>query len=369
MLHSLGTMPAQEITQQLGERLAVARRRLMRDGLLALVFVFILSALFIHFETFEGWYQFSRRHENWEMDEFACIIFATATAGTLLMLHYLRVIHRLLLYVDATEKLRQRESEALARQERMAALGKLSGGMAHEINNALQPVLGLGDFVRSELESQGNDKHVGYMDLILSSAQHTKGIIENVLNYAREHNLEMESEPISKAVPEILNFVTDILQSTTAFEFEEIEQLESPRNQGYSLYYSKTGLRQVFMNLIKNAAESVQEGGTVTIRIGILNHTPATQTATLAIHVVDHGCGMDEETQKQIFQPFFTTKDVSEGTGLGLSSALGIVQMHKGTIRVESAPGKGSTFSVLLPITMNIATLTQGDFHAASANG
>lgn len=351
-------MPTSRATQKFGKQLGNAQRQLRRDWGIAIIATALLSGFFIHTEAFEIWYQFSRTHEDWEMDEFACIVFASAFVGTLMLLRHLRLIRRLLMHADATEKLRQRESEALARQERMAALGKLSGGMAHEINNALQPVLGLGDFVLKELEAKGSDKHVKYMELILSSARHTKGIIENVLNYTRERTLDMESEPIAQAVPTILHFATDMLQSMGSFKFEGIDQLEAPENKNYTLFYSKTGLRQVFVNLIKNASESMKNSGTVTIRVAVINPIPSEGKATLAIRVIDHGCGMNEETRNRVFQPFFTTKDISEGTGLGLSSALGVVEMHKGMIRVETVLNEGSTFSVLLPISTHTPHLS-----------
>lgn len=333
------------------ERLfARARRRLFLDSILAILVTIGLSLVCIRLELFEWWYHVSRGHEGWELDEFACIIFASALVGTVMMMRHLYLIRKLLVYADETEALRQKQNQIHARQDRMAALGKLSGGMAHEINNSLQPLFGLGEFVKRELENKGSEKHVKYMELILSSAQHTKNIIENVLDFTREKNHDQEIGRMAEVVPQIIYFTTDILQSIATFEYLGLDKLNAPENHDFMLKYSKTGLRQVFLNLIKNAAEAMNKTGKVVIEFDLSDHGSSKNSSTLAIRVRDTGYGMSQETQRKIFNPFYTTKDLSEGTGLGLSSALGIIQSLKGTISVRSEEGKGSEFSVLLPV-------------------
>lgn len=125
-----------------GSLLACTRRNMFLETIAASVFVVLLSFYFIKIEAFERWYQISRSHESWEMDEFSCVVFASALVGTVVLIRQLYTIRRLLILADETEQMRVKESQILSRQERMAALGKLSGGMAHEINNALQPILG-----------------------------------------------------------------------------------------------------------------------------------------------------------------------------------------------------------------------------------
>lgn len=297
--------------------------------------------------AFEWWYHYTRRHEALELDEWTLCLVAALFVGMIFAIRHLFMLKSLMRELEAANHRIVEQNQLQARQEKLAALGELSSGMAHEINNALQPALGLGPFVRKGLEEKGNPRHLEYMDLILNSAYHMQGIIENVLAYTRDKSTELTRYNTLEMLHEALEFSTSILPSTLIFEAQEPDRAVLSNT---FVEANKTAAMQIFANILKNAADAMEGAGT--IRIVIQQETLPTDTKkpAVCVRVIDRGCGMEPQTIERVFDPFFTTKDISTGTGLGLSVVQGLVHQHQGCITVQSAVGVGSSFNVYFPL-------------------
>jgi signal transduction histidine kinase len=325
----------------------IKERELQNEAVIASVVIVALSYIIINTDVFETWYHYSRAHETWELDELLGCLFAVLFVGASLAVRHVFVMRRLMHDLKVANQRILEQNLLQARQEKLAALGELSSGMAHEISNALQPMMGLGPFIRTHLEEAQNKKHLGYMELILDSAGHIQGIIENVLSYTRDKSTEMLPYEAYEVIGEALKFSTAILPSTL---FIETTQAPNPSARPLILECNKTGLTQVFANILKNASDAMEAHGTIRISLTQTWMPEFPHEPAICIKIADSGRGMDRETMEKIFNPFFTTKDLSMGTGLGLSVVHGLVRQHRGCITVQSAVGEGSTFSIYLPV-------------------
>ncbi len=306
----------------------------------------VLAIGIVKFDVFDRWYEYTRAHEDWEIDEIFAIFIAILAAGTILaMRHYFIMRSLAKELAEANAQIKQHGARE-AQGEKLTALGHLSAGLAHEVNNALQPTTGLGEFVLKELRAKKCQKHVEYMEIILNSTRHAQQIIQNVLFFSQNKDSELIDHFALSVLLNAIEFAQSMMPSQIIFEstFEREDELGQ-----ITIHCNETELAQIFINLFKNAAAAMNEKGTITINIakGIMPHTK--DDPCVQITVTDTGHGMDQETQNQIFNPFFSTKDPSEGTGLGLSAVHGFIAHHGGDIDVESAPGTGTTFRIYLP--------------------
>lgn len=233
--------------------------------------------------------------------------------------------------------------------EKLAAMGQLAAGVAHELNNPLSGIMGyseLGielfrDKPRAEITPADVDRMITYFGHIDELSQRCRSIILDMLKFARQHDEEIADVHLNDLLERTLVFVAKQLKQG---HIELVRELypELPVIRGNPMQ-----LQQVFTNLILNASQAMPEGGGLTVRTGLSGET-------VFISVSDTGKGIPPEFRHRIFDPFFTTKPVGEGTGLGLSVSYGIVKRHGGEIRVESEPGAGATFTVVLPISATI---------------
>ena len=225
----------------------------------------------------------------------------------------------------------------MAQADKLASIGELSAGIAHEINNPLGIILGYTQLlIRGE--SEGTEK---YQDLrtIEKHVRNCKSIVEDLLNFARSSHPEKASVDIHQLIDDVNDFIQQHGRSSQL----EIERRYDPNLP--NLIIDDKKIRQVFMNLIMNAKHAVADKGTVTITT---RWNDADQAATIQIE--DDGYGIEKMNLQRIFDPFFTTKPTGEGTGLGLSVSYGIIKSHGGHIDVSSRVGKGTTFTVTLPM-------------------
>ena len=235
--------------------------------------------------------------------------------------------------VEARTKELRAAQEQLVQSEKLAALGRLAAGVAHEVNNPLQPIL---TFLEGALEDIESGQPVDPMGLRMAEAevQRIKKIVSRLLDFSRPG--EGKRVRIDLAV---------LVQNTLALVKKRLEQVnvhvETRFEPVQPIWGIPTQLKQVMLNLILNAIESMPEGGL--LKLEVLSDDGGVQ-----LHVADNGIGMDGETMAHIFEPFYSTKQ--NGTGLGLSVTYGIVQGHGGDIRVESTQKKGSRFTVWLPL-------------------
>jgi PAS domain S-box-containing protein len=231
----------------------------------------------------------------------------------------------------------RRIQEQMAQADKLASIGELSAGIAHEINNPLGIILGY-----TQLLLRGEEKHSErHADLktIEKHVRSCKSIVEDLLSFARTSAPQKETVNLNDTMAEVLHFIQQHSNlGGIAIQTDYAEHL--PR-----LLLDEKKIRQVLMNLVMNALHAVGEAGT--IRITTSHHLRA---GRVSLRVEDTGYGIDEKNLGRIFDPFFTTKPTGEGTGLGLSVSYGIVKNHGGDITVTSTPGEGTTFVVELPI-------------------
>ncbi|HEX5037691.1 MAG TPA: ATP-binding protein [bacterium] len=236
-------------------------------------------------------------------------------------------------YRDVTEE--KRLQRKLIQSEKMAAIGMLAGGVAHEINNPLAGILAFAQLLKNELN---NPEAQGDLNEIEQAAKRCKKIVEDLLMFARPHGeTELKEFSLVDALDQILPLAKLNLKHRNVSMTTEYEA-GLPPVKGNS-----ARLQQVFLNLINNAAQSMEKGGDVGVRI-----FPGAKGSQAVVEVRDQGCGIRKEDMAKIFDPFYTTKG-REGTGLGLSICYSIISDHAGKLEVESEPGVGSVFRVILP--------------------
>jgi PAS domain S-box-containing protein len=253
------------------------------------------------------------------------------------------------IHVDVSEA-RQREA-AEREREKLAALGQLAGGVAHEINNLLQPMITFPELISERLPPDDVESREDLAS-VLDSARKAREIVRNILLFARKEEPTLAPLDLAAEVSAALNFLRDLLPPTVAIAEPILEGIS-----GAIVAANRTQLMQVLTNLAVNAAHAIRDHGTITIAVTRLEPLPSEAVRLgidpdrvyLAVAVKDAGCGMDAATQARIFEPFFTTKPIGQGTGLGLSVAHSILQSWGGSIAVRSAPGRGSTFTLYVP--------------------
>ncbi len=225
--------------------------------------------------------------------------------------------------------------DQLRHADRLATIGQLAAGVAHEINEPLANILG---FAQLAKKSPGLPRQTtGDLEKITECCLRAREIIRKLLTFARQVPPEKSMVDLNHLVGEGLFF----LESRCSKAGIEIVRRLDPALPEISADPSQ--LHQVLVNLVVNALQAMPEGGTVTI-------ATKASPGSVSLTVQDTGIGMSEEVRQNIFTPFFTTKDVNEGTGLGLAVVDGIVASHGGTIQVSSKPGRGACFEVQLPI-------------------
>lgn len=234
--------------------------------------------------------------------------------------------------------------EQIVWTEKLASLGKLAATIAHEINNPLAGVLNYIRLIIKQLSrnrlSQDNLENISrYLAIMESETARCGEIVKDLLAFARRTKITMENNRIESIVDRTLSLISHEL---------EIRELQLKKDIAPNLPTIKCDfkqIQQVLLNLVYNAIEAMQRGGTLTLTA---NRADGAEPF-LEIGISDTGCGISKKDMEKIFEPFFTTKTEGKGVGLGLSVVYGIIAGHNGTISVESEPGKGSTFTVRLP--------------------
>jgi two-component system NtrC family sensor kinase len=247
---------------------------------------------------------------------------------------------------ERTRELRAAEAEA-ARGEKLASVGLLAAGVAHELNNPLTGILTFSSLIRKTMPEGSQDAQD--MDLVIRETKRCAAIIRRLLDFAREKAPEKRFADLNMIVQDTVR----ILERPAHLSDIDIS-LDLDRSLP-AIWVDEDLIKQVVMNILVNAEHAIEGGGTITIQTRRhpkpMSPEPGMDPVPVVeLSIIDTGCGIPEKDLKRIFDPFFTTKEVGRGTGLGLSVSHGIVKAHGGTIRVESAVGKGSTFRIYLPL-------------------
>ncbi len=232
-------------------------------------------------------------------------------------------------------QLKQRE-EQLIQSRKMAAVGTLTAGIAHELNNPLNNASLTVEALIEDFDDRDREKKMKMLNDIFIQLERASSTVRNLLNFARQEEEIFEDLSINDVVKRTLNLVANEMSlSSVRTELELGENLPLIKGNHHNL-------QQVFLNLFLNAIQAMPGGGTMVVRSFSVD-------GSVQIDVTDAGTGIPEEHLERVFEPFFTSKEVGRGTGLGLSVSYGIIEKHHGTISVKSEVGRGTTFSVVLP--------------------
>jgi signal transduction histidine kinase len=249
---------------------------------------------------------------------------------------------------ERTRNLEKAQSQII-QSAKMTAVGQLGAGVAHELNNPLGGVLGYAQLIIETFKQSQNDPEKlgqckAYAEFIEREALRCKKIVENLLNFSRKPKSEkLDCQGVNEALQETLSVCGNQLK------LKQIKVIVNIDPDLRDVMCIKNQVQQVFANLILNAQQAMEEGGT--LKIKAFNVVEREQTVNkIKIQFIDQGKGIAKENLKKIFDPFFTTKTTTNGTGLGLSVSYQIIRAHDGTIEVESEEGKGTTFSIVLPV-------------------
>lgn len=233
-----------------------------------------------------------------------------------------------------TQELQETQSQYL-HAEKLSAIGKLSASIAHEINNPLQGILTILQSFKNRLSLEEEDK--GFLELALSESYRMKNLIRSLQNFNRPSSRKKVFTDVHDSLDSVLLLCkSDFKRRRIAIVLNYAERLPQ-------IFAVPDQIKQVFVNLLNNAADALPDGGEITI-------STWQEDDKVAVAVKDTGIGIEPEKIKHIFEPFYTTKPGVRGTGLGLSVSHGIVQSHHGEIRVRSRPQEGAVFTVVLPI-------------------
>ena len=235
--------------------------------------------------------------------------------------------------LDMERSLRETQ-EKLLQSEKLAAMGKLTSQIAHELNNPLYGIMNTLELLKTEIAPESRRRRI--LDMSLSETERLTELLRKMLSFSKPDEEEKQPTSMNTILDEILLLVGKQLQEhsirvNTSFE-EDLPLVSASRNQ----------LRQVFLNMIANARDAMPDGGTLTVRT-------SSEGGGVHIEIEDTGVGIREENLGRIFDAFFTTKDTVKDVGLGLSLCYGFVKEHGGTIRVKSRHGRGTAFLITLP--------------------
>jgi signal transduction histidine kinase len=229
--------------------------------------------------------------------------------------------------------------EMLMKAHKLKAVGTLTAGVAHELNNPINNIILTASMLQEDFKELSEDECLELVNDLVSQSERAQKIVRNLLDFARESEVELESHKVQDIVEETLRLASNQIKlSKVKVEGEMDENVPA-------IYGDRQQLAEVFLNLVLNALDAMPEGGT--FKIKILN---TQNRESVAIKFEDTGVGIPKQHLRDIFDPFFTSKKAAKGTGLGLSVSLGIIQKHGGDIHVESEVGKGTVFTVLLPV-------------------
>jgi two-component system NtrC family sensor kinase len=247
-----------------------------------------------------------------------------------------KTINQMAEAVEQHEKQMKEDTQRqILQSEKLASIGRLAAGVAHEINNPLTGVLTFSHLMKDRSKEEEDIKD---LDVIIQETKRVREIVRNLLDFARQSTPDKEPINLNETIKQLLKLVL------SQKEFRKIKIEETYDARLPDVLVDKNQIQQVFLNLLLNAGEAIDGEGKITIST---EHSEE----SIQITISDSGCGIARENIDKIFDPFFTTKPVGQGTGLGLSISYGIIQQHHGVIKCESKIDSGTTFTVILPYT------------------
>ena len=242
---------------------------------------------------------------------------------------------------ERDEKLKEQAQQTIQESGRLATIGQLAAGVAHELNNPLGGVLMYSHLLLEKLNKDDTNRE--NLEKIVNQATRCKSIVKGLLDFARQTEPKVELADIN----ELLNGTLVLIENQASFQNVTITRKLSPSLP--KIMIDESQIQQVFINIALNAAESMEENHEGEGEL-IIQTKVSDEKRFVEISFSDTGCGIPEENLKRVFEPFYTTKEVGRGTGLGLAISYGMIQRNKGKISVTSIVGKGTIFTIQLPI-------------------
>jgi two-component system NtrC family sensor kinase len=237
-------------------------------------------------------------------------------------------------------QLKFRTQEQLSKSERLAMIGRLAAGIAHEINNPLGGIMLFSSLLLKKAPPESIERE--NLERISNEAKRCQKIVHGLLDFSRQRSPKIESNDIREVIEKTLGLIENQAM------FQNIEVVKDYAADCPAVQADASQMQQVFINIIINAVEAMKGQGKLTI-----STRTADQAKAVQISITDTGCGISPENLDRLFEPFFTTREVGKGTGLGLSISRGIVENHGGTIWASSRIGEGSTFFIRIPSGQN----------------
>jgi len=244
------------------------------------------------------------------------------------------------IFKDLRERLRierelQKMQEALLQSEKLAAMGRLTSQIAHELNNPIYGIMNTLELLKTEIPPESKRRRI--LELSLSEIQRLSEMLRNMLSFSKPE--EEKRRPIK--IDELIEGILLVMEKQMKESNIQVETSFAPDIP--EIMASTNQMRQVMLNILRNAKEAMPKGGTLTVRT-------VREGEMVMIHIQDTGIGIPEKIRDKVFEAFFTTKQKVKGVGLGLSVCYGIIKDHGGEIKIESEEGKGTTFIISLPI-------------------
>ena len=264
------------------------------------------------------------------------------------------LLHKFMLQITELEEKRRMELQ-VNQSQKMEAIGQLAGGIAHDFNNMLAGISGYSQLIKKRCVAN-NPQLEQYVDAIIAGSKRAADLTSQLLAYARKGKFQMVTVDVHKAIYDLMQLLFHTIDRRIKITLH-LQALS------FAITGDPTQIQNALLNLALNARDAMPEGGEITITTQnqllreetVRTHQNKKYTilpgSYLVISVSDSGLGMDADTRAKLFQPFFTTKDVGKGTGLGLASVYGCVKSHAGYIEVDSEVNKGATFHIYLPLT------------------
>jgi two-component system NtrC family sensor kinase len=284
---------------------------------------------------------------------------AVLVAGGLIAVNAIGLARKTVRTIQAADRKKERMAEQMYQTGKLAAIGELAAGVAHEINNPVAIMVEEAGWIGDLLQGDALESHPDRPEIeraarqIQAQGKRCKEITHKLLSFARETHFSFTEVDLPALIADVVQI------SAKRAEYAGVSIRTDVQSDLSAVLLPQTELQQVLFNLVNNALDVMEgSGGTLTI-------SATREDGTLRIAVADTGPGIPKEDQQKIFDPFFTTKPVGKGTGLGLSICYGIVTRIGGDIRVHSAPGRGATFVVSLPLDPESGNATP----APSSNG
>lgn len=266
------------------------------------------------------------------------------------------------------EELRKKLEAQLLHVQKIEAVGQLAGGIAHDFNNLLTPILVYAEMIKRGLAE--DHPQIQRVDGVISAAHKARDLTEKLLLFGRKQLLCMEVLDLNETIESFRDIMRRTIRENIAIDFRLAPE-------GARTLADRGQLEQVLLNLTVNAQDAIDGVGTISVATGrvllddeyVRHHHGMVPGSYILLSFKDSGCGMSDETLRHIYEPFFTTKAVGHGTGLGLATVYGIVKQHEGYIEARSQLGAGSSFLIYLPVTSNELVLDDDKVSAPDSSG